>query len=319
MRALAVLLLVAALPLEAAAAVRTLERALKPRPVVMVVHRYGDVSVSGSDRPDIRLAARVEVQGSSETAAGAFADAVRLAASERGETLIVTTHYPAAPRGDTAFAFWADLDLAVPAGSGVAVRNSFGDVRLADVAGASRLENRHGDVEAARVGDCAITSRYGRVRLEQTRGRLVVNSSYGDVVLVEPGDSARVDHSFGSVEVRDSRRHAHVANLWGDVVVVPGSGAVSVANRWGDVVALVEQAGVSGLDLVSHCGDVRLVLGRGLPFELVGQAEQGSARAPRPIVVSDDGQARLVSGRQGRGGPLIEVRTVCGDIEVDRK
>ncbi|MFO7652104.1 MAG: DUF4097 family beta strand repeat-containing protein [bacterium] len=280
MRALLLVTLVAAAPVWAASATRTIERTLPGRPVVLVVHRYGDVSVTGSDRAGATARARVRVEASSQAAAEAFASSVRLLVSERGETAVVATEYPTAPGPDTGLSFGADIELDLPAALGVAVMSQFGDVRVFDVAGPSRIEHRYGDVEVARVGDCAINSRYGEVRIEDARGRLAVNSGFGDIRLVGLDDSSRVEHRYGSVEVRDCHRHARVDNLW---------------------------------------GDVRLAMGRGLPFILDGHARQGNVRAPRPLVVSDDGSVRLVTGQMGRGGPLIEVHTVMGDIEVQRK
>jgi hypothetical protein len=319
MRALALLLALAALPLEAAVATRRIELKLERRPVVLVVHRYGDVNVTGSDRAEPQVTAWVRVDDASAERAEALAGRVRLVVSGRGDTDVVTTVYPAGPQNDPGLSLGADIELDLPSASGVVVRNSFGDVSLAEVSGPCRLENRFGDVEAMRVGDLEIASRYGKVRLEETRGRLLVNSSYGDVKLAGLDDSSRIDNRFGSVELEDSRRHALVHNLWGDVIVVPGGGAVSVANRWGDVVARVERPEVAALNLVSLGGDVRLAVARGVPFQLNGQARQGNAHAPRSIVVSPGELGQVVFGRLGTGGPLIEVGTVLGDIEVEQK
>lgn len=279
MRALLLAVLAAVATARAATATRTIERSLSGRPVVLVVHRYGNVSVAGSERAEAEVRAAVRVAASTQAAAEAFASSVRLLVSERGETAVVVTKYPAASR-DTGLSYAADIELDLPAGLGVAVVSQFGDVRVFDVAGPSRIEHRYGDVEVARVGDCAITSRYGEVRIEDTRGRLAVNSSFGDIKLAGLDDSSRVEHRFGSVDVRDCRRHARVDNLW---------------------------------------GDVRLAMGRGLPFSLDGHARQGNVRVPRPLVVVEDGSNLVVTGQMGRGGPRIEVRTVLGDIEVERK
>lgn len=320
MRALVCFLLaVVGVSARAAVVSRTIERWLPATTAVAVVHRYGDVNVTGAEIDSIMVTALVRVEAGDNAAAKLFADQVRLAGITNGDSTVVRVVWPPVKVRDSGLAYAAEIAVTVPVRTGVVVSNAFGDVRAEGVDGRVRLENRYGDIEAVRLNDCAIASRYGRVRVEGNRGRLAVNSSFGDVRLVGGDDTVTVDNRYGSVEVRGSRSHARVANRWGGVLVVPHGGAVQVDNHYGDVEAEISRADVATLELAALAGDVRLMLARSLPFSLHGVSENGTARVDRPLAIGGQGAHRVVSGRLGDGGPLIEVRAVGGDIEVDRR
>src|SRR5262249_38518090 len=96
------------------------------------------------------------------------------------------------------------LELTVPPGTPVTIRNSHGRVQVSDVAelevdnayeatalervGPTKVHSRHGDLDVAKVsGALTIVSRYGNVEARDVKGSLHLESEHGDSKLSQLG------------------------------------------------------------------------------------------------------------------------------------
>jgi hypothetical protein len=193
--------------------------------------------------------------------------------------------------------YWSDLvlEVTVPAGYAGRLRaeSVSGDIELADHDGyaALALTTVSGDVRAGSL-------RAGELRLRTTSGDL-----RAEAVKAQAADLASVS---GNLEVR---------GLTGDTRAHSTSGEVSLGYEE------VPQA----IDIQSTSGDVTLLLPGEAEFRLDARSTSGELSCGFPIRLSESrsgGGRRVIAGEVGSSGSgverMVKVRTVSGDIRVDR-
>jgi hypothetical protein len=232
--------------------------------------------------------------------------------------VIIATLYPGCEPADSQHGFEVELSIRVPANTGVAVRSSFSDVRVAGMAGDCRVSNRFGDVEVDRCGRCDIDNSYGSVRLVETRGLVMVRNSYGDVDVRGAAGPVQVANRYGTVRTGQSDGDIQIDNRFGNVIAHPDHGHLSIANRYGDINAWVASTELAALNIMSRLGRVDLSLTSGVPFQLDANALQGQIRSGLPFVVRQVGTRQWLSARRGTGGPRIGLDGVWSSFAIHR-
>jgi hypothetical protein len=283
---------------------------------VIVLHRYGSVTVIGSGDAHAVADALVRVTAASRRLAEEFARRVEVRVETRGDSAVIATLYPACEPAASQHGFEVELSIRMPAHAGVAVRSSFSDVRIVGMTGDCRVSNRFGDVEIDRCGRCGIDNSYGSVRLVKTRGLVTVRNSYGDVDLREAAGPVQVANRYGTVRTGQSDGEVQIDNRFGNVIAHPDHGRLSIANRYGDINAWVASTELTALNIMSRLGRVDLSLTGGVPFQLDANALQGQISSGFPFVVREVGVRQLVSARQGTGGPRIGLDGVWSNFVI---
>ncbi len=248
--------------------------------VVSVVHKYGDVVVSGTEADSVVCACWLGVTGSDPAAVRAFAAAVDVPAGLKGDTLELVTSYPAPPESDSGFGYWMDIVLSVPERTRLVVANRFGDVVMAGFTGTGRVHNEYGDVDLSGCRACEVMSRFGDLFLSRNRGPM------------------RIEHEFGNV----------VLSGLTDRVVVTG--------RYSDIRAAVSDMELALLRVMAEAGTVELELPCGMPFRFSGTVNGGSVDTDIPVVSTDSAGRRLLQAFFGQGGPDIDLSLNSGRFVI---
>jgi putative adhesin len=188
---------------------------------VEVENAFGAVRIVQSATPELRVALRKVVYGDSEQEARLFADRLHLQIGA-GAPLRVTTNRDELERNDPDVGFETHLELAVPKGTSVVVRNEHGRVDVSDVAaadvsgsneavrvervgGAAEVRARHADVTVSDVtGALSLSARSGSVKVQDVQGALTLDIEHGDASLLRVG-SAIVQAAHGEVRAQDVR------------------------------------------------------------------------------------------------------------------
>jgi hypothetical protein len=286
---------------------------------VVVIHRYGDVTVVGSGQAEAQaqVDAVIRVTATNRDLAEEFAKRIDVRAGGEGDSFVIATAYPPSATADPQFGYQVQLSVRIPAASATTVRNSFGDVRVTGMDGHCRVSNRFGDIELDRCDRCEVENLYGRVRLAGTRGLAVVKNSYGDVDLRLAGGPVQVTNRYGTVHTDRSEGDVRIDNRFGNVFARPDRGALTIDNRYGDVNAWVKDAELAALSIVSRLGRVELSLDDEVPFRMDALTRQGRIMSGLPIVVRPVGTGQMVSARLGTGGPLIKIQGVWSDFAIN--
>jgi len=298
---------------------RRIEKSLLPGECrkVVIIHRYGDVSVAGRDGEHALVDALVRVTAADRSLAEDFAGRVDVRTGEQGDSFVIATVYPLRAANDPQFGYDVQLTIKLPAATATSISNSFGDVRVVGMEGQCRVANRYGDVEFDQCNRCEAENAYGRVRLAGTRGLAVVRNSYGDVDLRLAGGPVQVTNRYGTVHTDRSAGDVRIDNQFGNVIARPDRGALSIDNRYGDVNAWVEDAEITTLNIMSRLGRVDLNLNDAVPFRMQALVRQGRIVSGLPFVVRPVGTAQTVSTSQGTGGPFIRIQGVWSDFSIN--
>lgn len=332
-------LLALGLALPASAAERTLELRLDGAQPVEIHNLVGDVRLVPGDG---ELVIRARVRAESE----ALADQVGLRREERSGVVQVVVDYPPGVsrirydgqefrRLDTRLDYQgrrirvshstgeqlrADLEISVPAGSRLKLRNAIG------MLGAERVS-----------GELALVTRFSHVRVSDGTGRLLADTGSGlieiaafrgDVVADSGSGRVSVENVLGNVRADTGSGSVSLRGIDGEIVANTGSGRVTIVDARSQ--RLRVDTGSGSVQLKDVAGSLNVDTGSGSVSAagFVAGAELQVDTGSGSVSLEGDlgGVARMVI-RTGSGGvtlrstsPLslqLELSTGSGGFHVD--
>jgi hypothetical protein len=188
------------------------------------------------------------------------------------------------------------------------------------------------------LGDCAVTTAFGDVRVRGARGEAVRAKTSSGSVRIEDVEARfiEVDTAFGDVRVEAVKGDLDVDTGSGDVVLKGFAGACAIQTGFGDIEAsgafgdLTAKTSSGRVDVVaepgssverpwslqSAFGDVDVRVPLGFDCDLLAETSFGCVTSD----VTVHGPGRLtdqrVRGEIGEGGALLTLRTSSGDIRI---
>ena len=162
-----------------------------------------------------------------------------------------------------------------------------------------------------------------------------MNSAGGGISLRAAPDGARVTTGGGPIRIGPSGGEVYASTGGGSIDIGPATGSVEAHTGAGDVRIELKGAGGHSVDVTSGKGEVVLVLPRDLNATLelesaytnnLGHKTRILSEVPLHTTETADWDAsegtprRYVRARQtvGSGGPVIRVRTVNGNVVINR-
>jgi DUF4097 and DUF4098 domain-containing protein YvlB len=233
---------------------------------------------------------------------------------------------------------YANLKIAIPAGSDMVVRNRVGAVRGGHLEGKLMVDTGSGDIEiVSHAGQLTLDTGSGDVTIGAVTGETRIDTGSGDVVVRKLVGNGLVDTGSGDVTVENvSAGKLSVDTGSGDVVVKngvvsqvladTGSGNVEVVGveveeldadtGSGDVVVRSSLAQAKRVTAETGSGDVTIHGGPQASFDI--ESSQGSGEL---VVRYDDAKIRkdgrkVVGARRGDGKTVIRVETGSGDCVI---
>lgn len=223
-------------------------------PRLEVRNAFGDVHVTAGGSGIVKVKLRKVVYLASEAKARAFADRIELRLAGDGSPLRVGTNRDELSRGEDV-GFETHLDLEVPAGTELQVRNEHGRVELAGVASAD-VRSSFDDVAIERIaGPVKVEAGHGAVRVSGVGQGLELRARHGDVELNDVKGTGRLELEHGGL----------TAHRTGPLDVALRYGDLDAESIGGDLVVRAVHARLDATDVAGHAdvetsyGDVRLV------------------------------------------------------------
>jgi DUF4097 and DUF4098 domain-containing protein YvlB len=244
----------------------------------------GSVRVRASDRRDTVVRVRpgneqksADVQAAEQTRVS-FSDGRLEVTSPRRARLLFMGTTPS-----------VDVEVLVPAGSGLEATLSAGDVDCEGRLGHVRIDNRYGDIRVDRAAT------------------LRARTSAGDITVGSVENGGEAGTSYGEIRIRDAAGELRLDSACGDITVDRALASVGATTKYGQV--SVHDAGGGSLDLATSYGKVEAGVRDGTPAWL--DLEASSGRVRNLLTASD--------APDGAEEPLrIRARTSYGDIVVRR-
>jgi DUF4097 and DUF4098 domain-containing protein YvlB len=280
--------------------------AIGVRGTVDIATVRGDVTISGIDGNQVRVAAVKRVLEANKEYARTVLQNLRVRMTERGGGVDILTEVPEGRLPPIE----VNYQIGVPYSASVTLRNFGGKIRVENVKGELR-------VEAFGGGDMTLSG-VGRVRLAKSVGNLAIEGAEGDDVTAET--------SLGRLQV------ANVRARWVELRSI--SGAIAVSDTLCDRCTLTTASGAidfSGplkpdgrYSLNTQTGDIRLTPTGNVSFDLeamtggklTSEFQLRSGRTPPP---SPGAQRRILRGVVGAGSSIIWLRSFGGDVSILRK
>ncbi len=304
---------------------------------VEVQNAFGAVRVTQGQAPDVRVVLRKVVFAGSQEAARAFASRIKIVGQSEGDGLRVTTNRAEFEEGDESRkGLETHLEIQLPPGTALKVRNqhglveasdveradlatSFDDVRLVRVAGPATLELRHGDLTAEDVGGSLnLSVRHGDAEIKNVKARATADIQHGHLTANQVGGLS-VTASQGDVRVEDCRGDLDVNAQHGDVSAKQVAGRVEVTTSFGDV----ELERLSGeVRAKAQNGEVSVVEAQGPVFAETSfdDVKLRQVAGAAEVTVSHGGvSAEDIGGdlRVKASGNDVDLNQVRGAIEVE--
>jgi DUF4097 and DUF4098 domain-containing protein YvlB len=183
--------------------------------------------------------------------------------------------------------------------SGPADMNSgSGSLHVKSIGGEVRARTGSGDIELETIrGNAHASAGSGTIRAIGIGGGLIASSGSGDVKLEQT--------AAGDVEISTGSGDVEIKGVKGGAKVTTGSGSITAqGDPTGD------------WRLRSGSGSVRVDFPPQAAFNLVARTSSGNIETAHDISIQGKINPRELQGKVGAGGPLVELSTSSGTIEI---
>jgi DUF4097 and DUF4098 domain-containing protein YvlB len=177
---------------------------------------------------------------------------------------------------------WADVEILVPEGGHLNLKQGAGMVVAEDVAGNLNLD-----------------SHYGKISVDSVDGNLLVDTGSGDVSVVQVRGEINIDTGSGDIDVSGVQCD--------EVLIDTGSGDVT----------LVDVAATADVSIDTGSGDISLTDVSGDEFELdtgSGDIDGSGIRAESAVIDTGSGEVGFSLAEMGRG--RFDIDTGSGGITL---
>ncbi len=298
--------LLAALTATASAKIeRTVEKTFQVQPGVRltVATHGGEIRVTTSADPVVKVVAREHIRAGSEADADALLLKLDLVIEQRGDEIVATAKYS---RDDNFhFGSWppvqVDFVISAPSRASVDLNTSGGDITVGDLDGTVRARTSGGEIRLGKIAaDIDASTSGGNVRLDEGLGNVRLATSGGNISAGRVAGPADLKTSGGDIRV-DEVENTLLAHTSG-----------------GDVRAVFKGSIKGDCSLSTSGGEVKATVGGAAGFRLEASTSGGEVNAAGlTITIESGGQGKSrLSGAVNGGGPLLKLHSSGGDIVV---
>ena len=223
--------------------------------------------------------------------------------------------------GGRGLLLYADLEIRVPEGASLGLRNVVGKIDSDAVTANLDLDTASGDVDVVAVtGDLKVDTGSGDVSVGTVQGPVYVDTGSGDVVIASVnGEKAFVDTGSGNVTIRQGRlAKVHVDTGSGDVELRDVDAEhIDVDTGSGDVVMSGPMERAREMLFDTGSGDVRIHGGANATFHLVADQGSGDLHCGYSDARAITKGRYVVGYARGAEQTKISVDTGSGDCTID--
>jgi len=224
---------------------------------LQIESKFGEVKVRGTSQRDVVIHAVIRTAAGSPAESQELANKVRIEVDQTASGVSIRTVYPERSNGWFDFknsSYSVNFDITYPESAPLEIRNEFGEVRVSECKGGSRivnghgalivhngrgnqnLENSFGAVEVAgNEGDVTVSNGNGAITVSDVTGRVNLKNRFGRVSVTKAGQGATIVNNNGAITLTDSGGVSNVTNSFGAVTATSVRGDLTVKNSNGAV------------------------------------------------------------------------------------
>src|SRR5215469_2330117 len=329
---------------------------VKPQPVpadsrITIRNGRGDISVRSGDDSQIHVDGKKNVKAWNATDAEHIASAISFEIAKNGDGYEVR---PANSSSDTRAR--VDLDISVPKGAAVTIRNERGDVSVSDMNKPVIVNTTRGDVDIHDTGgDVTIDTGKGDVKVSDTKGNVKVSGHGGEINVSSATGGLTIDGEFfgpiradkiakgvrflsqrtdltltqltghletgsGNLEIADAPGNLTLRTNSYDISIENAGGKLRVDNRNGNIEVRFSVPPKEDIEMTNSSSPITLSLPESASFDIVADCHacdiDSEFSSDSLKQTSSGGDSRL-EGKYGKTrGPKITLKTSYGSISI---
>jgi hypothetical protein len=207
---------------------------------LQIESKFGEVKVRGGAQRNVVIHATIHTAAGSPAEAEELAGKVRIEVDQTASGVTVRTIYPER-NGWLSFkntSYSVNFDITYPEGAPLEIRNEFGDVRVSECKGGSRVVNGHGAlVFKDGRGTQRLENSFGAVDVTGNEGDVTISNGNGAITVSDVTGHVNVKDRFGRISVTKAGQGATIVNNNGAITLAGSGGASSITNSFGAVTA----------------------------------------------------------------------------------
>ncbi|HEX2328064.1 MAG TPA: DUF4097 family beta strand repeat-containing protein [Candidatus Angelobacter sp.] len=210
-----------------------------------------------------------------------------------------------------------DYDVTVPAQTQLTSRTGSGDQTITGVALPLNAQTGSGNVTVDNLGaEARVSSGSGDIKIGSVKGTLTASAGSGNIRAQGVAGEINAHTGSGDVEMRQvSAGNVKVDTGSGNIRLHGIKGGLHAQAGSGDIVA--EGEPTSDWKLGAGSGSITLKVPSQASFNIDARTSSGSLKVNHPVTMQGSFARNHVQGKVGNGGPLVDVHTGSGDIQVD--
>ncbi len=285
---------------------RTIEKSFTVQPggTLHVETLGGEIRVSASNDPVVKVTAREKIRADSDAEADEVLKKLTLTMEQNGDDVTAIAKYESMMPGFH-WGSWppvnVDFIVTVPAKYAADLHTSGGGITVGDLNGKVLARTSGGSVKLGKIGaDVDARTSGGNVTLDEAAGSVQLHSSGGNIAVGRASGPAELSTSGGGIKI-DS-----VAN------------AIHASTSGGSVRATIAGPLKDDCVLSTSGGSVKVTVDKSAAFRLDASTSGGNVDAAGLTIMIENGspgRSRLAGAVNG-GGPLLKLRSSGGGIVV---
>lgn len=188
-------------------------------------------------------------------------------------------------------------EVVVPADTRVTASTGSGSMTVERLHGPAKLHSGSGNITASAIED--------RVEAEAGSGSIDLSGIKGDVVAHTGSGHIKVER-VASVEAHTGSGGMEIVDMKGRLRAEAGSGSIHI-----------EGTPTGDWKIETGSGEVKLRLAGEAGFDLRAHTGSGVIDTRLPITITGRQARHELSGKVRGGGPLVDVRTGSGSVEIE--
>jgi hypothetical protein len=210
-----------------------------------------------------------------------------------------------------------DYDITVPAQTRLTSRTGSGDITINGLQLPMLAKTGSGNITVDHVSaEVRVNSGSGDLKITSIKGLLVAETGSGNIHADDVAGDVKVNAGSGNVEVRQSAGGSVTAETGSGNIRLNGvKGGLHASAGSGDIHA--EGEPTADWRLSAGSGNITLKVPSHASFNIDARASSGSLKVNHPVTMQGSVARDHIQGKVGNGGPLLELHTGSGDIEVE--
>ncbi|WIV11394.1 hypothetical protein [Proteiniborus sp. MB09-C3] len=201
---------------------------------LQVLNSFGNVEIIEGSGDNIEIAAKIKIRYNDKTYADELSKNI-VKIDESGSSLKVLSDLDNSKYDrDKAGEISVSYDIHMPAHIKANIENKFGNTTVKDIKKDVKINNQHGNIEVADIiGAVKLDNSFGSTIVDNISEDAEIDSKHGDVVIDNVSKDLTVNNSFGSIKATNIKGSADISNQHNSVYVENVEKDVKIKNQFG--------------------------------------------------------------------------------------